>query len=70
MPGKGDGKQLIKGALQFGNEGQFKNLTRAELNKFLKRHLESKEGFAIIRMDGAGQYVDYELSQLSLPNGL
>ena len=27
-PGKGDGDELIKGALQFGNESQFKNLTR------------------------------------------
>ena len=58
--------QLIKGALRFGNEGQFKNLTRAELNRFLKNNLGSKDGFAIIKMDGGGQYVDYEFGQLNV----
>lgn len=51
-PGKGDVGALIKGALQFGNESQYKNLTKAELHAFLRNNPTNKEGFAIIRMDG------------------
>ena len=70
-PGKGDVDELIKGALQFGNESQFKHLTKAELNHFLGKPGNSHvEGFAIIRMDGGGKYLDYELAQVGLPNGL
>ena len=69
-PGKGDVDELIKGALQFGNESQFKQLTKAELNAFLGNNPANKEGFAIIRMDGGGKYMDYELAQVGLPNPL
>lgn len=53
--GKGDVAELLKGVLQFGNEGNFKQLTKAELNQFLKNNPNTKEGIAVIRMDGAGK---------------
>ena len=59
---------LIRDAVQMGSGGSvFKDLTRAELNHFLKNNPAKKEGFAIVKVDGSGKYTDYQLGDPLLP---
>ena len=70
-PGKGDIDQLLTGVLQVGSQAhKFKTLSRADLNDFLRKNPNAKQGVAVVKMDGAGKYDKFELGADDLPNGL
>jgi hypothetical protein len=72
-PGKGDVDRLLADVLQYSSSqaGQsFKKLTRAELNDFLKKNPNTRQGLAVIKMDGANKHMEYGLGDEGLPNGV